>query len=66
MANLKNILKSRDVTLTSKVCIIESKVFPVVMYGCESWTIKKKLSAEELMLLNCVVGEDLRVPWTAR
>ena len=39
-------------------------VFPVVMYGCESWTIK--LSAEELMLLSCGVGEDLRVPWTAR
>ena len=40
-------------------------VFPVVMYGCESWTIKK-LSTEELMLLNCGVGEDSRVPWTAR
>ena len=42
----------------------QAMVFPVVMYGCESWTIK--LSAEELMLLNCGVGEDLRVPWTAR
>ena len=40
-------------------------VFPVVMYGCESWTIKK-LSVKELMLLNCGIGEDLRVPWTAR
>ena len=43
----------------------QSLVFPVVMYGCESWIIKK-LSVKELMLLNCGVGEDLRVPWTAR
>ena len=41
-------------------------VFPVVMYGCESWTERRKLSTKELMLLNCGVGEDLRIPWTAR
>ena len=57
------LLESRDVTLPTKVHLVKATVFPVVMYGCESWTIKK---AEELMLLNCGVGEDLRVPWTAR
>ena len=41
-------------------------VFPVVIYACESWTIKKALNTEELMLVNCGVGEDLKVPWTAR
>ena len=64
MANLDSILKSRDIILSTKVCLVKDMVFPVVMYGCENWTIKK-LSAEELMLLSCV-GEDLRVPWTAR
>ena len=59
MTNLDSILKSRDITLSTKVFLIKAMVFPVVMYGCESWTIKKKkLSAEELMLLNCGVGED--------
>ena len=62
MTNLDSILKSRDITLLTKVRLVKAMVFPVVMYGCESWTIKK---AEELMLLNCSVGEDLRVPWTA-
>ena len=58
MTNLDSILKSRD-TLLTKVYIVKAMVFPVVMYGCESWTIKTiKLSAEELMLLNCSVGED--------
>ena len=57
MANLYNILKRRDITLPTKVCLVKAMVFPLVMYGCESWTIKK-LSAEELMLLNCGVGED--------
>jgi len=57
MTNLDSILKSRDITLPTKVCLIKAMVFPVVMYGCESWTIKK-LSAKELMLLNCGVGED--------
>ena len=57
MTNLDSILKSRDITLPTKVCLIKAMVFPVVMYGCERWTIKK-LSVEELMLLNCGAGED--------
>ena len=57
MTNLDSILKSRDITLPTKVRLVKSMVFPVVMYGCESWTVKK-LSTEELMLLNCGVGED--------
>ena len=56
MTNLDSILKSRDITLPTKVRLVKAVIFPVVMYGCESWTIK--LSAEELMLLNCGVGED--------
>ena len=56
LTNLDSILKSRDITLPTKVCLV--KVFPVVMYGCESWTIKAELSTEELMLLNCGVRED--------
>ena len=54
--NLDSILKSRDITLPAKVCLVKAMVFLVVMYGCESWTIK--LSAKELMLLNCGVGKD--------
>ena len=57
MINLDSILRSRDITLPTKVYIVKAMVFPIVMYGCESWTIKK-LSAKELMLLNCGVGED--------
>ena len=57
MTNLDGILKSRDISLPTKVRLIKVMVFPVVMYGCESWTVKK-LSTEELMLLNCGVGED--------
>ena len=57
MTNLDSILKSRDITLPTKVHLVKAMVFPVVMYGCESWTIKR-LTAEELMLLNCGVGED--------
>ena len=57
MTNLDSILKSRDVTLPTKVRLVKAMVFPVVMYGCESWTIKKA-ECEELMLLNCGVGED--------
>ena len=56
MTNLDSILKSRNITLPTKVCLDKPVVFPVVMYECESWTIK--LSAKELMLLNCGVGED--------
>ena len=57
MINLDSIFKSRDITLPTKVHLVKAMVFPVVMCGCESWTIKK-LSTEELMLLNCGVGED--------
>ena len=57
MTNLDSILNSKDITLLTKVRLIKAMVFPVVMYGCESWTIKQ-VSAEELMLLNCGVGED--------
>ena len=56
MTNLGSILKNRDIIFSTKVCLVKVMVFPVVMYGYESWTIK--LSAEELMLLNCGVGED--------
>ena len=55
MTNLDSILKSRDITLSTKVCLVKAMVFPVVMYGCESWTVK---SAEELMLSNCGAGGD--------
>ena len=57
MTNLDSILKSRDITLPTKVHLVKAMVFLVVMYGCESWTVKK-LTAKELMLLNCGVGED--------
>ena len=56
MTNLDSVLKSRDITLPTKVHLVKAMVFPVVMYGCENWT--RKLSTEELMLLNCGVGED--------
>ena len=56
MTNLDSIFKSRDITLPTKVHLVKAMVFPVV-YGCESWTVKK-LSAKELMHLNCGVGED--------
>ena len=57
MTSLDSILKSRDITLPAKVHLVKAMVFPVVMYGCESWTVKKA-EPEELMLLNCGVGED--------
>ena len=57
MTNLDSILKSRDINLSTKVCLDKAMVFPVVMCGRESWT-KRKLSTEELMLLNWGVGED--------
>ena len=57
MTNLDSIFKSREITLPTKVRLVKAMVFPVVMYGCESWTVKR-LSAEELMLLNCRDGED--------
>ena len=67
MTNLDSILKSRDITLPTKVRLVKAVVFPVVMYGCESWTIKKA-EHRRINALNCGVGEDslLRVPWTAR
>ena len=58
MNNLDSILKSKDITFPTKVCLVKAMVFPMVTYRCESLTIKKKLSNEELMLLNCGVGED--------
>ena len=57
MISLDSILKSRDITLPTKVRLVKTMFFPVVMYGCESWTVKKA-EREELMLLNCGVGED--------
>ena len=57
MTNLDSILKSRDITRPTKVPLVKATVFPVVIYGYESWTIKKAES-KELMLLNCGVGED--------
>ena len=66
MTNLDNILKSRDITLSTKVHVVKAMVFPVVMYGCESWTIKKaehrRIDAFELWYWRRL----LRVPWTAR
>ena len=57
MTHLDSILKSRDITLPTKVHLVKAMVFPVVMYGCESWTVKKA-ERQNLMLLNCGVGED--------
>ena len=66
MTNLDSIFKSRDITLPTKVCLIKAMVFPVVMYGCESWTLKKaepqRIDAFELWCWR----RPLRVPWTAR
>ena len=56
VTNLDSVLKSRDITFLTKVCLVKAMIFPVVVYGCESWT--RKLSTEELMLLNCGVGGD--------
>ena len=57
MTNLDSIFKSRDITMSTKVHLVKAMVLPAIMYGCESWTVKK-LSAKELMRLNCGVGED--------
>ena len=66
MTNLDSIFKSRDITLSTKVCLVKAVVFPVVMYGCESWTVKKaeqwRIDAFELWCWRRL----LRVPWTAR
>ena len=58
MTNLDNVLKIKDITLPTKVHIVKAMVFPVVIYGFESWTIKKRLSFEQLMLSSCGAGED--------
>jgi len=57
MENLDSIVKSKDITLSTKVHLVKAMVFPVVTCGCESWTIKKA-ECQKLMLLNCGVGED--------
>ena len=57
MTNLDSILKSRDITCTIKVHLVKATIFPVVIYGCESWTVKKA-ERQELMPLDCAVGED--------
>ena len=61
MTSLDNILKNRDITLSTKVCLVKVMVSPVVMYGCESWTIKKA-EHRELMLLNCGLEKTLESP----
>ena len=65
MTDLDSVLKSRDITLLTKVHVIKTMVFPVVMYGCESRTIKKA-EHPRLMLSNCGAGKDSQVSWTAR
>ena len=65
MTNLDSILKSRDTTLPTKVCLVKAIVFPVVMYRCESWTIKKA-EYQRTGLSNCGAEEDSRVPWSAK
>ena len=66
MTNLDSILKSKDITLSTKVCLVEAMVFPVVMYGCESWTIKQaERRRSDAFKLWCW-RRLLRVPWTAR
>ena len=57
VTNLDSVLKSKDITLLTKVRVVKAMVFPVVIYGCESWTIKK-VECQELMILNCGAGED--------
>ena len=66
MTNLDSILKSRDVTLTTKVYLVQSMVFPVVMYGCESWTIRRAEHRRIDAFEPWCWRKHLRVPWTAR
>ena len=70
MTNLDSLLKSKDITLPAKVHLVKAMVFPVVMYGCESWTIKKaerqRIDAFELWCWRRLLRRLLRVPWTAR
>ena len=65
MTNLDSILKSRDITFPTKVHLVKAIVFPVVMNGCESWTTKKA-EHQKNDTLNYGIGEDSKVPWTAR
>ena len=66
MTNLDSILKSRDITLPTKVCLVKAMVFPVVMYGCESWTVMKAEHQRIYAFELCCWRRLLRVPWTAR
>ena len=66
MTNLDSILKSRDITLPTKVCLVKAMVYPVVMYGCESWTVKKAKCQRIDVFELCCWRRLLRVPWTAR
>ena len=66
MTNLDSILKSRDITLSTKVRLVKAMVFPVVMYGCESWTIKESWTLKNLCFSTVVLEKTLRVPRTAR
>ena len=67
MTNLDSILKSRDITLSTKVCLVKAMVFPVVMYGCESWTSMKKAECQRIDAFELWCWRRLlRVPWTAR
>ena len=65
MTNLDSMLKSRDISLPTKVRLVKAMVFSIVMYGCESWTIKKA-EHQRIDAFELGIGEDLRVPWTAR
>ena len=66
MSNLDSILKSRDITLPAKVCLVKAMVFPIVMYGCESWTVKKAECQRIDAFEHWYWRRLLRVPWTAR
>ena len=66
MTNLDSVFKSRDITLPTKVRLVKAMVFPVVMYGCESWTVKKAESRRIDAFELCCCRRLLRVPWTAR
>ena len=66
MTNLDSILKSRRITLLTKVHLVKAMVFPVVMYGCESWTIKRSWALKNWCFWTVMFGRFLRVPWTAR
>ena len=66
MTNLDSILKRRDITLPTKVCLVKAKVFPVVMYGCESWTVKKAKHGRIDVFERWCWRRLLRAPWTAR